>query len=90
MVRLNYDEIAERYDEPARDHVVDPDLVRFLTARSEPPTSAVRVLDIGCGTGKQLAANRRQFAALVHNLSAAHRSARFSVRFDRCRCTIST
>ena len=60
MPRLNYDAIAERYDEPERDHLVDPHLLAFLKARRDAGT-AVRILDIGCGTGKQLAANRKRF-----------------------------
>lgn len=55
--RLNYDAIADRYDEPHRDHPPDPQLAAFLRERDDLTISTVRVLDMGCGTGKQLAAN---------------------------------
>jgi ubiquinone/menaquinone biosynthesis C-methylase UbiE len=57
--RVNYDTIAHLYDEPIRDHVVDENLARFLVTC--PPNFPVRILDMGCGTGKQLAANRPHF-----------------------------
>lgn len=57
--RVNYDAIADLYDGPIRDHTVDENLARFLAAR--PSLSPVRILDMGCGTGKQLAANRPHF-----------------------------
>jgi SAM-dependent methyltransferase len=57
MHRVDYDRVAPLYDEPSRDHVADPNLISFLETRH--PTAAIRVLDVGCGTGKQLAANRR-------------------------------
>lgn len=59
-LRVDYDVVARLYDEPWRDHDVDPRLVAFLGRRAVRPPS-LRILDIGCGTGKQLAANRRQF-----------------------------
>lgn len=52
--RINYDEIAHLYDEPARDHQIDERLLAFIKER---PLEHARVLDIGCGTGKQLTAN---------------------------------
>jgi SAM-dependent methyltransferase len=54
-MRLPYDPIAHLYDERARDHTVDPHLIAFLAERDP---AVVRVLDVGCGTGKQLAADR--------------------------------
>lgn len=61
MQRVNYNTIAELYDEPLRDHVVDQNLFDFLATHPEIPTSRVCLLDVGCGTGKQLTANRAQF-----------------------------
>ncbi len=63
--RVDYDRIAHLYDEPLRDHIVDPELLRFLGERPDLPPSDVRVLDIGCGTGKQLAADRRELTEPV-------------------------
>lgn len=56
--RLNYDRIAHLYDEPIRDYGVDPNLVKFLSTAPE----SKRVLDLGCGTGKQLTADFHSFA----------------------------
>ncbi len=58
MRRVDYDEIARAYDEPSRDHDVDADLTAFLDESPAVTASDVRVLDVGCGTGKQLLANR--------------------------------
>ena len=54
---IDYDAVAHLYDaQPYRGKTVDPELVTFLTqhARADPPA----VLDIACGTGNQLVANR--------------------------------
>jgi len=59
--RVDYDRIAPLYDEPSRDYRADPFLQRFLDAKNQGLTVAYSVMDIGCGTGKQLAANH-----LVH------------------------
>ena len=61
MPRIDYDKIADRYDEPNRDHGVDPYLLAFLDGRDASQPS-IRVLDVGCGTGKQLGANRERMA----------------------------
>lgn len=61
--RVNYDDIAQRYDEPLRDHDIDPNLIDFLEA-SPALSEEARILDVGCGTGKQLAANRTRFARM--------------------------
>lgn len=63
MQRVNYDTIAEHYDEPLRDHRVDPSLLAFLDERPDLDPSTVRLLDVGCGTGKQLAANHAHLPA---------------------------
>jgi len=59
--RVNYDLIAHLYDEPGRNYDTDPNLINFLQQKS---ISQVRILDMGCGTGKQLTANHNKFPEL--------------------------
>jgi ubiquinone/menaquinone biosynthesis C-methylase UbiE len=60
--RVDYDAIADRYDAtPYRERKVDPLLEAFAAGRGG---QALRVLDIGCGTGNQLIANRAALPAL--------------------------
>ena len=57
-MRVNYDLIAPTYDSgPFRGKEVDPHLLAFLAER-EATAVAPRILDLGCGTGSQLAANQ--------------------------------
>jgi SAM-dependent methyltransferase len=58
MPRVDYDQIAHLYDEPIRDRAVDSALLAFLDGRPDLVPAEARVLDVGCGTGKQLASNR--------------------------------
>jgi ubiquinone/menaquinone biosynthesis C-methylase UbiE len=58
--RLDYDQIADRYDaERYRGKEADPDLLAFLQQRPDLRADTVAVLDIACGTGSQLVADRR-------------------------------
>ncbi len=59
--RVNYDSIAHLYDEPGRNYNADSNLIDFLDDNS---ISRARILDLGCGTGKQLAANHDKFPEL--------------------------
>ncbi|MHC5040610.1 MAG: class I SAM-dependent methyltransferase [Planctomycetota bacterium] len=60
--RVDYDRIADRYDdEPLRAKPVDPDLLDFLEGPGAPQPSSLSVLDVGCGTGYQLAADAARF-----------------------------
>jgi ubiquinone/menaquinone biosynthesis C-methylase UbiE len=56
-LRINYDTIAHLYDgQPFREKTVDPELVTFIAQRTFPNRPSI--LDIACGTGSQLVANR--------------------------------
>ena len=61
MHRVNYDDISHRYDEPIRDHKIDLNLLDFLASNPGLKEADVTILDVGCGTGRQLAANRKRF-----------------------------
>jgi SAM-dependent methyltransferase len=62
--RVDYDAIAELYDAtPGRTRQVDPELLAFACGRS--PADRLALLDIGCGTGNQLIANRAALASAV-------------------------
>jgi len=55
--RVDYDAIAPLYDsQPHREKSPDPALATFLAKRS--PLGTALLLDIACGTGNQLVANR--------------------------------
>ena len=55
--RVDYDTIADRYDnQPHREKSVDPELTAFLGELER--EDALSLLDIACGTGNQLIANR--------------------------------
>ena len=55
--RVDYDAIAEHYDSsPHRAKTPDPELTAFL--RRHEPAESLFLLDIACGTGNQLIANR--------------------------------
>lgn len=56
--RVNYDLIAHLYDEPGRNYDTDSNLIDFLEQKSIPQPY---ILDLGCGTGKQLTANYNKF-----------------------------
>lgn len=58
-VRTNYDELAAHYDEhPYRQKEVDRQLQQFLAERGLSADELI-ALDMGCGTGSQLAVNSR-------------------------------
>jgi ubiquinone/menaquinone biosynthesis C-methylase UbiE len=55
--RVDYDAIAHLYDgQPYRGKTADPELAAFVAQRGS--LDRLSILDIGCGTGSQLAANR--------------------------------
>jgi SAM-dependent methyltransferase len=59
QARLDYDQIAPRYDaQPFRAKEIDPNLLTFLEKRAADEQNQWAILDIGCGTGNQLVANR--------------------------------
>jgi ubiquinone/menaquinone biosynthesis C-methylase UbiE len=61
FARVNYDEIAHLYDaQPYRARTADPELLAFAEQRA---SADLAILDIGCGTGNRLIANR---VALPH------------------------
>src|SRR5215218_5415844 len=63
MPRVDYDQIAHLYDESIRDHVVDERLLAFLNERPDLTPESIRILDVGCGTGKQLTADQTRLPA---------------------------
>jgi ubiquinone/menaquinone biosynthesis C-methylase UbiE len=63
--RVNYDRIAHLYDEPIRDHFPDPELAEYLREHPRHRTSGLAILDMGCGTGKQLAADRKTYPEIT-------------------------
>jgi ubiquinone/menaquinone biosynthesis C-methylase UbiE len=64
--RVNYDAIAHLYDgQPYRGKTIDPELVTFIAQHAAP--DRLILLDIACGTGSPLVANRPivPYASLV-------------------------
>lgn len=59
--RVDYDLIAHLYDEPGRNYNTDPQLIEFLAQKNLPNP---HILDMGCGTGKQLTADHEEFPEL--------------------------
>lgn len=84
MTRVDYDRIAHLYDERIRDHGVDAELVAFLRSKAHDDRRSIRILDVGCGTGKQLAANRGQFPDMVM-LGVDRSEAMLRIAQARCR-----
>ena len=63
--RVDYDAVAQVYDRPwYREKIFDPLLREFLSTRAL--GRRARILDVGCGTGAQLAANRRETPDLLY------------------------
>jgi ubiquinone/menaquinone biosynthesis C-methylase UbiE len=64
QTRVQYDQIAHLYDaQPYRQKEVDPHVLAFLHEHPAVDRSCLALLDLGCGTGNQLVANR---SALSH------------------------
>jgi len=58
-MRVQYDQIAHLYDaQPYRQKAVDPHVLAFLREHPSVAGACLAVLDLGCGTGNQLVANR--------------------------------
>jgi ubiquinone/menaquinone biosynthesis C-methylase UbiE len=56
-LRVHYDAIAHLYDrQPYRGKTIDPELLAFVALRA--PLAGLSMLDVGCGTGNQVVANR--------------------------------
>jgi ubiquinone/menaquinone biosynthesis C-methylase UbiE len=69
--RADYDAIAPLYDlGPGRARMADPELLAFIEQRAS--SDALSLLDISCGTGNQLVANRT--AAPHAKMVGIHRS----------------
>jgi SAM-dependent methyltransferase len=85
-IRVNYDDIATRYDDRRRDCAADERLAAFLAEGQMSPDTA-RVLDVGCGTGKQLAANRTRYPRLrLTGVDASHGMLRVAAARDATVC----
>lgn len=57
--RIDYDAVAQQYDShPYRGKEIDPELVSFAEERG---VQKLRILDVACGTGNQLIANRDRY-----------------------------
>jgi ubiquinone/menaquinone biosynthesis C-methylase UbiE len=57
--RVQYDQIAHLYDaQPYRHKEVDPHVLAFLREHPAVDRACLTILDLGCGTGNQLVANR--------------------------------
>jgi SAM-dependent methyltransferase len=65
MHRVDYDQVAHLYDEPVRDHKLDSNLASLVNARSTADEADLAILDVACGTGKQLMANRARFTRMA-------------------------
>jgi len=60
-MRTNYDEIADTYDcNSFRAKSIDKNFIVFTEAYKK-PLDSLNILDLGCGTGNQLVANKEKF-----------------------------